>query len=931
MVMSVRRRKYSLCIVSLCSVLVCLVACAPPEVSLSLPATESPQESPALLPRDLPAVTTEDVAVGDATLWETDFATAEAAYQRALQSTADFGAVYGRLSFLYALQPERWLEATATGQKAVDLARDDAEAWAYLSLAHALNGHSAQALEAAGQALDLNRDLPLAHVALAQTYLLRNEVDLSLQHAALALASDPHAVWAWLIQAQAQIRVQSYDAALTSAEQALREAPDFVPAHLILAQAHRAAWEQPEAQAALEEALRRAPQCLSARLYQIQAAIAAGQLDAATLMMARLERDWPNIPAVLNAAGQLALQRQDYATASSKFQQLLGLDADSAPGYLGLAQAQYGQKNCWASQVTLSQALALLPDSGAGYLALAQNQECLGDAAAARENYARSITFPGDTPAILQTVATYTAQRGDRAGALALRRTLLIYQPDAPQLYVALGYSYLDGEGDLEAAAGNFRQALLLDSGNVAALIGVGRIYNAYAMPQQAVEIFQHALTLDPHSHEARVGIGIAYALLGRPDEAITYLEPVLQTPPADSSAYLYLARAYRTLDQYPQAGAALEQFLARQPASPVAAILATTAQSHISRRYWIQQENVTETLQEILGAVNADSPFSLTLTSLEVVKQGRQRTLNVVMTLTADPADNEALHQAIALAAFCSSAVTPRMLPAITGGVNLTLRDRNDAAVFAVWLPAPVAQDIGDGLIRDYAAFINRVSSYNSHLAYTTFAAQTSPVAGSVPATQFPLAGDSIPTELRVLLDGDALLQYSLALTPTGGPYNDFWDYVIPTQPGQEPLSWSRLEGRWHRIRSAGMGIDATQTYLSRRISPDLADRVALGLQNGVYGFFQHRADRRGLLIWQTRWDSSESARKFVMAQRLIYATQPVYREIGRDLHGGQRSLRWAGGTRVVQLHQQGQIVWLVFATCEEDLDAAIAFFSTN
>lgn len=938
MVMFVRLCKYSVCMIGLGFGLLCLVACASPKALTILPATASVQAPSTLAPLDPLPTNTDDVAqsdvalndaaLGDAALWKTDFTAAEAAYRRALQTTADFGAVYGRLAFLYALQPERWQEAPATAQKAVDLARDDAEAWAYLALVHALNGHSEQALDAAQQALNLDKDLPLAQVALAQTCLLRNEVALALHHAGLALAGDPHNVLAWLIQAQGQIRLQSFDSALASAENALREAPDFVPARLVLAQAHQAAWELPEAQVALDAALRITPQYLPARLYQIQATASTGQMDAATIMMARLERDMPGIPAVLDAAGQLALQRQDYSTALSKFQELLTLDADFAPGYLGLGQAHFGLGSCWAAQVTLSQALALLPDSGAGYLALAQSQDCLGDAPSAHENYARSITYPWDTPAVLQTVSAYTARRADHDGTLALRRTLLLYRPDTLQLYVDLGYSYLDGEGNLDAAAGNFRQALALEPDNVAALVGMGRIYNAHAMPQQAIAVFQNALALEPQSSEARVGIGISYAMMGRQEDAIAYLGPVLENPPADSSAYLYLARAYRTANQYPQAGAALEQFLARQPSSPVAAILATTIQSYANKRYWIQPEDAATTLQEILDATAAEHPLPLALTTLEIVKLDQKRTLNLVMTLTDDPTDSEALHQAVTLAAFCGSAVTPRVLPPITGGLNLTIRDRSDARLFTIQIPTSVAQDIGDGLIQDYSTLIERVSLYDLRSTAVMTAAQVSLIAGSVPPTQPPAFADPVPPEMQILLEGDAATQSSLAMMPTGGPYNDFWDYEVPKPPGQAPASWSRLEGHWHRIRSAAVESEAVQVYLSKQVSLDLAEQTTTGLQTVLYGFFENRMDGRGLLIWETQWDSAESARKFVMAQRLIYATQPTYQEIQRDLHGGQRSLRWVSETRAVHLYQHGQTVWLVFATRAEDSDAALTLF---
>ncbi|MBN2007634.1 MAG: tetratricopeptide repeat protein [Anaerolineae bacterium] len=927
MVMFVCRRKCFMRVALLSLVLIYAAACASSGSPTSSQVTRPFRASSTLELLDSSAIT-DDVAQGDAALWETDFASAEAAYRRALQTTADFGSLYGRLAFLYVLQPERWQEAATTAQKAVDLARDDAEAWAYLALVHAHNGHPEQALDAAQRALTLDKDLPLIQVALAQTYLLRNEVDLALQATAQALARDPDNVMALLIQAQGQIRVQAYDAALVSAGQALREAPNFSPAHIVLAQAHWAAWELPEAQRELDAALGKTPQYLPARLYRVQMAASAGQMDAATMMMARLERDWPGVPAVLNAAGQLALLRQDYPTALGKFQQLLTLDADFAPAYLGLGQAQYGLRNCWAAQVALSQALVLLPDSGAGYLTLAQSQECLGDTQSAGENYARSITFPWDTPAILQTVTAYAARRGDRAGAQLLRRIQLSYRPDTVQLYVDLGYGYLNVGSGMEAATGNFHQALALDPENVAALIGLGRIYNAYAMPQQAIETFQSALALEPQSNEARVGIGIAYVMTERYEEAITYLEPILENPPADPGAYRYLVRAYRQLNQYPQAGIAFEQFLIRQPPSPVNTILSTVARSYINKSYWIQQEAATATLQDMLAVTSAEQPLPLMLTSLEIVKKDRERALDIVLIFNDDPANSDAMHEAITLAAICGSVITPRVLPPITGGLNLTIRDHNDTKMFAIQIPTSVAQDISDGLLQDYSTLVERVSLHDLRPTTVFTATQGVLIAGSAPPTQPANFTDPVPPEMQFLLEGDVATQRTLTAMPTGGPYSNFWGYEIPAQPERELMSWSRLEGRWHRIRSAGIENEAMQMYLSKQTSFDLAKQATGGLQTMAYSFFENRADRRGLLILETHWDSAESARKFVMAQRLVYATHPAYQEVQRDLRGGQRNLRWVSTARSVHLYQHIRTVWIVFATRSEDLDAATTLF---
>ena len=176
---------------------------------------------------------------GDAALLKSEFASAEAAYQRALQIEPGLVAAHSHLAFLYALQPERWREALQLAEKAVDLDPGDSEAWSYLSLVRVLNKHYGQLPEAAQKAVESGPDSALAHVALAQARLILNDVDEAQVEVEKALGLEPDSVLASIVQSAVHDAQGAFDQALITAEQAVALQPDFVFAVQSLQPIHR--------------------------------------------------------------------------------------------------------------------------------------------------------------------------------------------------------------------------------------------------------------------------------------------------------------------------------------------------------------------------------------------------------------------------------------------------------------------------------------------------------------------------------------------------------------------------------------------------------------------------------------------------------------------------------------------------------------------
>jgi tetratricopeptide (TPR) repeat protein len=140
----------------------------------------------------------------------------------------------------------------------------------------------------------------------------------------------------------------------------------------------------------------------------------------------------------------------------------------------------------------------------------------------------------------------------------------------------------------------------------------------------------------------------------------------------------------------------------------------------------------------------------------------------------------------------------------------------------------------------------------------------------------------------------------------------------ALPALPAQMAQGW--------RVAGAGvMGEYRTRAYLDDRLAADLASLAAAGWGGDRYVILEREADAGHLLLWKTVWDSEEDAREFVLAHRLAFHGASGYRETHRDLHGGERTLRWEHAVGHLYLRQQGATVWLISATHAEDLDALL------
>ncbi|MCA9627067.1 MAG: tetratricopeptide repeat protein [Myxococcales bacterium] len=118
-----------------------------------------------------------------------------------------------------------------------------------------------------------------------------------------------------------------------------------------------------------------------------------------------------------------------------------------------------------------------------------------------------------------------------------------------------MGGLYETALGDLERAGRQYREVLELDGGNLFAMRGLERIYEATQNWNELVDVLERQLDVVETERE-RVSVLLKLALIQeeqflKADIAAQRLEQALEIDPADARAYVALERCYRRLKQW--------------------------------------------------------------------------------------------------------------------------------------------------------------------------------------------------------------------------------------------------------------------------------------------------------------------------------------------------------------------------------------------
>jgi len=202
---------------------------------------------------------------------------------------------------------------------------------------------------------------------------------------------------------------------------------------------------------------------------------------------------------------------------------------------LGVRSVAYGRH--WSDEARLFQyAAKAVPGSTKVWLKLGDLRRERGETEPARDAYERALAIAPDNYKAKLGLASILEQLGQTIEARRLQREVVDSRPRDPDVLHALGLRFRR-QGDLEAAADCWRQALLVDPDHVQSLGDLGSFYVVTGDAAKAETYLKRAVAVKPLHPTAWYNLGFLYERTGRPAEARAAWRRFLATAGEDLAA----------------------------------------------------------------------------------------------------------------------------------------------------------------------------------------------------------------------------------------------------------------------------------------------------------------------------------------------------------------------------------------------------------
>lgn len=198
------------------------------------------------------------------------------------------------------------------------------------------------------------------------------------------------------------------------------------------------------------------------------------------------------------------------------------------------------------------------------------------------------------------------------SGAIARR-------PDSMLAHLKRGAVY-QGQGELEAALRDLRQAVGIDPGALLPIELLGDVNAAMGRAERAIERYETYIGLDERNARIHYKLGLSRYRAGRIEPAASALQQALQLDPALGDAHYVLGLVYRDQNKLPAARRSLEEAARRSPASQ------TEAREALAEVYGLEGDHASAINQrEALAALDVSRADRLVAVGLAQARAGRE------------------------------------------------------------------------------------------------------------------------------------------------------------------------------------------------------------------------------------------------------------------------------------------------------------------
>ncbi len=389
-----------------------------------------------------------------------------------------------------------------------------------LAALDATQGNLPSALARAADVIKRDPSNLSARLLNTRLLLLDGKRDAALTEANGIVARDPNgreAPHAHEIMGGIYATIGRRDDAIHEYEEALKGESQPVAVLLALAQLHLSAGRADRAGDAVQQALSIAPDDLGTRAMSVRVSMLRGDTVRTRADLAKLQRDFPHSPTVMNLVAADAMNANQPADARAAYQKSMAADPNNLEALVGLTQL----------------------DVAAGRA---------DDAVARLDAALKTTTKPTAEFLIVAGQAYAEARQPDRAEALLQQAIDL--DPSRLQGYASLGTLYIR-QNRLADAVSRFQQIVDRDPRSVSGNTMLGMLFDMQSKTAEAQKQYEKTLTINPRA--AVAANNLAWILVssdGNLDLALQYAQTALQQMPDepnvnDTIGWIYFKKGF--------------------------------------------------------------------------------------------------------------------------------------------------------------------------------------------------------------------------------------------------------------------------------------------------------------------------------------------------------------------------------------------------
>lgn len=426
---------------------------------------------------------------------------------------------------LLNFQQQKYPEALAAFQKALNQNREYMPAVLYAGLSHYMQGQLEQAERHLSRFLARFPQSDVAAKVFAAVQFSKGDYEGAESVLKPLLARNPNDTRALTLMGDIALRQGKAKEGTDYFQKVMVQEPASATAYMKLGLGLEFSGEHEQSRQMLEKALELEPQLPQADLMMILSHLRAREFDQAIAAAQRMHEKYPDSPDPLTLMGGAYLAKGEELKAREAFEQ----------------------------------ALQIMPGTPSAAHNLAQLELRKGEVEKARSLYLEVLKHQPGHLSTLVSLAQLEAQQGQMEQAMARLAYAVKEHPEALQPQVLLASYYLRMGQPSRALA--VMQNIPKEQANHPSVLGViGEAQLALKQPPNALVTFKKLVSRAPKSARAHERLAQAYAAAGQLDHSREELEKVLELQPDNVPAQIMIARLLRLENKIEEAAQRLEK-----------------------------------------------------------------------------------------------------------------------------------------------------------------------------------------------------------------------------------------------------------------------------------------------------------------------------------------------------------------------------------